>query len=143
MGLIVQSTDDDYAELIQAVRDKLGIDANDLPDSVIDSILYLEDAEDYFICALGEDFYKNADEIAKRRIKRYLVLKTAINVREDYPDIVRESEFGESVQYAENDNADLLLQNALFEIANKISPELEAASSFVGKFEVIKLGSDY
>ena len=86
---------------MDSVRERLDVDSDDLPDSKIDSILFLQGIEDDFIDATSETFYEESDASKKRKIIRYLMLKTLIKLVPDYPPIIQEAEFQEGVRYAE------------------------------------------
>ena len=146
MGIIITSDDTTYQSYMNSIRSRVGVDALALSNEDIDSVTFLQSIEDDFIETLGADFYDNAMDVTKRRIKLYLSLKTAAKIMTlpEYAPIIREAEFGESVSYAEQDLQERLnlLLSEINELALKISPELAGVTDFQGAFEVYKLGAD-
>lgn len=147
MGSIIQSLSQDYQAYMNAARDRVGVDAEKLPNEKIDSISYLQSVEDSFIELLGADYYDNADAVTQRRIKLYLVLKTSVLLlpSPECAPIVREAEFGESVQYVEQDLQTRidLINREISDLAAKIDPLLDPINDFMGVFEVINVKRSY
>lgn len=147
MGTIILSTESKYMEYMNSVRDRVGADIFQLPNSKIDSFSFLHSVEDDFIFAVGEDFYENSSPLLKKKIIRYLLLKTTVEIiqQPEYMPIIKEQEFGEGVTYDSISLSDKLetLINQIKECALAISDKLLETSEVRGRFEIFKIAGSY
>ena len=142
MGIYIKSTDTNYNAYMNAVRDRVGASESLLPNSKIDSYSYLQCVEDEFTAVVGPDFWNNSSEVTKKKIRQYLILRTIEMAIPDYPQTVRESEFSESVQYAEYSLEERLsiIRNKIEELGEEIHPDLKTGSGLMAAFEVFQIG---
>ena len=142
MGIYIKSTDEHYNAYMNAVRDRLGVSAELLPNSKIDSYSYLQCIEEDFTSKVGADFWDKSSETTRKKIRQYLLLRTIVELKPEYPQVIREAEFGESVQYAEQSLEEWLeiINAKIRDLADEISPDLSDGTGFMAAFKVFRPG---
>ena len=113
MGSIINTTNftqdqyDSYLDSTRALVD-LFIDEDELPNEMIDNLVYMHVYEDNLMSNYGSLVYPtpgviNPDVNVLRDILRYIIYGTAIQLLYKIPQVSRETEEGESMQYTEID----------------------------------------
>ena len=111
MGAVINTTNftqDEYDGYLDATRSlvSLFIDADELPNNKIDSLVYMQLIEDRLIADHNDVVYESpgviVTDVAKRNnMLRYIIYSTAIMLLYKVAQIIREQEEAEQVQYAE------------------------------------------
>ena len=110
MGAVINTTNfpNEYDEYLDAVRSlvSLFIDAEELPNSKIDSIVFMQLVEDRLIADHNDLVYDspgvlNTDTVVLKNVIRYIIYSTAIMLLYKVAQITREQEESEQVQFAE------------------------------------------
>ena len=159
MGKIILSTNPLYSDYLEAARQRVGKGSDLLPDSVIDSISYLQLVEDQLILLCPDLFTITRDENGlvtsavvvdmnkASAIYNYILLRTTAKLllNPTYAPVVRVAEFGESVQYAETEleNRLELINNEIDELGPEICKELDPIYNLMGAIQISEIKSSY
>ena len=103
MGTIIVSTDPNYESYMDGIRHLVdpSVDADVIPNSLIDSIVYLEAVEAKLLVMLADA--ADASHEHRQDILRYVMFGTAIMLLYKFPQIIREDILQSSLQYQQID----------------------------------------
>ena len=103
MGRIILSSDENYQTYLDAIRNLVDPSADEemIPNSLIDSIVYLHAVEDEVLDEVSDA--ADPDHSKRQDILRYVMFGTAIPLLYKFPQILRSQEVQTSTQIQEID----------------------------------------
>lgn len=131
MAIYIRASDSDHNKYFHSMRLRASLDADDISNDDIDTIAYLQSAEDALSKLkpdlLNDDGSIKQDHNKLESARRWLVFQTAIELLYDYPQIIRQSNAGNADIFSEID-----IEKKVGKLKDKMDPiedDLEIKSS--------------